>query len=131
MHWADIFAVLVISHLVGDFLLQTEWQARNKFGGFGGTGKPMALIAHGASYLIAFIPAMVWIGVDGAPGPWALGLATLVVVPHVLQDDGRLLIRYIAIVKRSQARAGDRLFVMVDQSFHLLALFGTALLATV
>lgn len=130
MRWSAVFLVFVVSHLVGDFLFQTGWQAQNKFGAFGGGGKPSALLAHGASYLVAFVPATVWLAVDGPPGAWAIGLAALVVVPHVLQDDGRLLIRYICVVKRSQATAGDRLFVMVDQSFHILALFGVALLAT-
>ena len=129
MRWSDVFLVFVVSHLVGDFLFQTGWQARNKFSALGGGGKPLALLAHGASYLVAFIPAAVWLGVDGRPGVWSVGLAALVVVPHVLQDDGRLLIRYIRVVKRSPAAAGDRLFVMVDQSFHILALFGVALLA--
>jgi hypothetical protein len=123
MSWSGIFLVFVVSHLVGDFLFQTGWQAQNKFGALGGGGKPCA------SYLVAFVPATVWLWVDGRPGAWSIGLAALIVVPHVLQDDGRLLIRYIRFVKRSQATPGDRLFVMVDQSFHILALFGVALLA--
>lgn len=130
MRWSDVFLVFLVSHLVGDFLFQTGWQARNKFGALGGGGKPWALLSHGATYLVAFVPATVWLWVDGRPGAWSLGLAALIVVPHVLQDDGRLLIRYIRVVKRSPAEPGDRLFVMVDQSFHILALFGVALLAT-
>lgn len=130
MRWSDVFLVLIVSHLVGDFLLQTGWQAQNKFGGLGGGGKPAALLSHGASYVLAFVPALLWLGLDGRPGVWAVGLAALIVVPHVLQDDGRLLIRYIRVVKHSPATPGDRLFVMVDQSFHILALFGVALLAT-
>ena len=33
MSWVEVFAVLMVSHLAGDFLLQTEWQATHKFGG--------------------------------------------------------------------------------------------------
>src|SRR5215207_1947283 len=31
--WFEVFAVFAVSHLVGDFALQTEWQARHKRGG--------------------------------------------------------------------------------------------------
>jgi len=34
--WVEVFAVFVVSHLVGDFLIQTEWQASHKLGGLGG-----------------------------------------------------------------------------------------------
>jgi hypothetical protein len=27
MPWVEIFAVFVVSHLVGDYLIQTDWQA--------------------------------------------------------------------------------------------------------
>ena len=30
MNWVSVFARFVVSHLVGDYLLQTDWQARHK-----------------------------------------------------------------------------------------------------
>jgi hypothetical protein len=30
--WSALFGTFVLSHLVGDFLLQTNWQAMNKHG---------------------------------------------------------------------------------------------------
>ena len=49
-------------------------------------------------------------------------------MPHYIQDDRRLLDAYMLRVKGlSQGNLGLR--VAVDQSFHLVFLFGTALLA--
>ena len=33
MAWPEVYLAFLISHLAGDFLLQTEWQAVNKRGG--------------------------------------------------------------------------------------------------
>jgi hypothetical protein len=128
MPWIETFGVFVVCHVVGDYLLQTEWQALNKYGGLGGAGDPRALVSHVAMYGLAFVPALVWLGSEIGAGA-AVGIAALVTVPHLLQDDGRLLSLYIREVKRSTVRPDEFVFIAVDQSFHLLALFGTALLA--
>ena len=128
MSWVEVFAVFGISHLAGDFLVQTEWQAAHKLGGLGGPRVARrALLAHVATYTLCFVPALVWLG--GSIGWWAFGIAALIGGPHYIQDDGRLLAAYLARVKRTSAQPGDLLYVCVDQAFHLLALFGAALLA--
>ncbi|GAC1527494.1 MAG: hypothetical protein NVS2B6_15260 [Thermoleophilaceae bacterium] len=33
--WVEVFVVLAVSHVVGDYALQTDWQATNKRGGLG------------------------------------------------------------------------------------------------
>ena len=33
MAWSEVFIVLLLSHLAGDFVLQTDWQAEHKHGG--------------------------------------------------------------------------------------------------
>ena len=33
MTWVEVFIVFVVSHLVGDYLSQTNWQAMHKRGG--------------------------------------------------------------------------------------------------
>ena len=128
MEWIEIFGVFVVSHLAGDYLLQTEWQALNKYGGLGGAGDPRALGSHVVMYGLAFVPALVWLGSEIGAGA-AIGIGALVVLPHLIQDDGRLLSLYIHKVKRSTVRPDEFVFIAVDQSFHLLALFGAALLA--
>lgn len=128
MPWVELFAVLVVSHAVGDFLVQTEWQATHKLGGLG--RDPVArraLVAHVLTYTLAFVPALIWVGVElGALS--ALGTAALIALPHLVQDDGRLLIAYARRVKRIDGRLASPLMIAVDQSFHLVALLLIALL---
>jgi hypothetical protein len=127
--WVEVFAVFVVCHLVGDYLLQTEFQAANKRGGLG--ANPVArraLVAHVAMYALAFVPALVWVGAQrSAAGAVALG--ALIAIPHLIQDDGRPVSAYLRTVKRTDADIHSAIFTSVDQSFHVLALFGTALLA--
>ena len=129
MSWVEVFAVLIVSHLVGDFLLQTEWQATHKFGGLA-PGRPAArraLVTHVLAYTLCFVPAFVWLA--DAIGWSVVWVAALVSVPHLIQDDGRLLVGYLRRVKHSDAGPGDLVFVMADQSLHLVTLFGIALVA--
>jgi hypothetical protein len=128
MPWVEVFAVFVVSHLVGDYMLQTEWQARNKHGGLSSSPtKRRALLSHIATYTLAFVPALVWLS-DSVDG-WVFALALVIAVPHLIQDDGRLLARYARRVKKTEISTNPMLEAMLDQSFHLLALFLTALLA--
>jgi Protein of unknown function (DUF3307) len=126
--WAEVFVALFASHHVGDYLLQTEWQALNKVGGLG--RDPIArraLLMHIATYTAAFVPALVWLGSE--LGAIVVGIAALVSIPHLIQDDGRLLTRYIRAVKHLESRPGDSIFALVDQSMHLVTLALVALLA--
>ena len=119
--------MLVVCHAAGDFLLQTDWQARNKQAGL--RSDPLrrrALFSHVATYTLAFVPALVWIGLE-YDALRAIAIGFVVAVPHLIQDDGRLLDAYMARVK-GLAQTSPGLRVAVDQSFHLLFLFGTALL---
>ena len=64
MPWVEVFTVFVICHLVGDYLLQTDWQATHKRGGLSGGGdgeSRRALFRHILSYTLAFVPALVWL----------------------------------------------------------------------
>jgi hypothetical protein len=127
MTWVEAFGVLIVCHLVGDFLLQTDWQARYKYGGLGPDPvRRRALLTHVAVYTACFIPALIWIGLE-TDAAWAVVIGVVVAVPHYIQDDGRLLDAYIAGVK-GLAKSSSGLRVAVDQSFHVLFLFATALL---
>ena len=62
MAWVEVFVVFLVCHQVGDYLLQTDWQATNKRGGLG--ADPVArraLASHVFSYTLAFTPAFVWL----------------------------------------------------------------------
>ena len=128
MHWVEVFAVLLVCHAVGDFLLQTDWQATHKAAGLGrDTERRRALVAHAATYTLAFAPALAWLaGELGGAGTAAL--AAGVFLPHLVQDDGRLLGAYVRTIKRTEPAPG-MLMLAVDQSFHLVVLFGLAVAA--
>jgi hypothetical protein len=126
--WVEIFVVFAVSHLVGDFLLQTDWQATHKFGGLGPSPESRrALLAHTVTYTLAFVPALIWLATD--IGAWAIGVAVLIGLPHMIQDDGRLLDAYLRRVKRVQGEPPGGLRLALDQSFHMVFLFLLALLA--
>jgi Protein of unknown function (DUF3307) len=126
MPWTEIFAVFVVSHLTGDYLLQTQWQAEHKHGGLGHDPiRRRALIAHVATYGLAFVPALIWLATD--IGGWVAVAAAAIVIPHLIQDDGRVVLAYLRGVKRTNAGPADFIFIAVDQTFHVLALFALAL----
>lgn len=127
MTWEGLFIVLFVAHLVGDFLLQTEWQATSKYGGLG--PNPLARRAlgmHVATYMCAFVPGLIALAGSLGAGA-ALLVAIVIAATHAVQDDGRLLDGYTRSVKHSEPRPGP-LLVAIDQSFHILVLFGIALL---
>lgn len=131
MDWPAVFVTFVVSHAVGDYLLQTDWQARHKHGGLAGGREAAisrrALLTHVATYTLAFVP--IFVALWDSLGAGVIGVAALVAVPHLMQDDGRMLMAYILRVKRCDAETARQIFTPVDQAFHLLALFLVALVA--
>ena len=128
MAWVEVFAAFVVCHLAGDYLLQTDWQAKHKRAGLG--GDPVArraLFFHVSTYTLAFVPALVWLADELGAG--VIWVAALVFFPHLVQDDGRLITAYIENVKGSDVPENLSVAAAVDQSFHFLTLFGIALLA--
>jgi len=120
--WVEVFTVFLLSHLVGDYLLQTDWQAAHKMEGLGGDPvRRRALLSHIATYTLAFVPALAWLA--GELGAAVLLVAALVAGPHLVQDDGRLLDLYLRRVKRCDPKSLPGVRTAVDQTFHLLALF--------
>ena len=57
MPWVELIVVFVVSHAVGDFLLQTEWQATHKRGGLGRDPvRRRQMLQHVGTYHLAFVP---------------------------------------------------------------------------
>jgi hypothetical protein len=128
MPWVQVFVVFFVCHHVGDYMLQTEWEALNKRGAL--TGTPVmrrALGAHISTYTLAFVPALIWLWSSLHAG--VFWVAALIAIPHLIQDDGTLLTAYARTIKKSDISINVALGAALDQSFHLLALFLTALLA--
>jgi hypothetical protein len=124
--WVSVFASFLVAHMVGDYLFQTDWQARNKRGGLSGGVAFRALASHVTTYTLAFAPALIWIGDELDPA-WALLAAALIFLPHLIVDDGRLVRLYLARVKRVDG-FDVGIAASVDQSFHVLSLFLVAIL---
>jgi hypothetical protein len=128
MPWVDVFAVFVVSHLVGDYIFQTEWQALNKGGGLTGTRTMRrALVSHIATYTLAFVPGLIWLWDSLHAG--VFGVAALIAIPHLIQDDGTLLASYARTFKKADIESNASLGAALDQSFHVLTLFLIALVA--
>ena len=131
MSWVAYFAVFIVAHVVGDYVFQTDFQAAHKHGGLG--RDPVArraLFAHVATYSLGIAGACIWVASHRPAGLVVLAGAAIV-VEHLIQDDGRLLAAYCRRVKGLDIVAAPAIGVWGDQSFHLVALFGAALLLTV
>jgi hypothetical protein len=126
VNWVSVFTAFLVAHMVGDYLFQTDWQARHKRGGLSGGVAARALFSHVSTYTLAFLPALVWIAEEITPG-WALLAAGLIFLPHLVLDDGRFVRAYLANVKRVPG-FDVSVAASVDQSFHVLSLFLVALL---
>jgi hypothetical protein len=128
VRWEEVFVVFVVCHLAGDFVFQTDWQATHKRGGLSGDRNARrALYSHVAIYTLIFVPAVIWIAAHKSA--LALALLAVIFIPHLVQDDARVLMAWNRTVKRTALPPGDPVYMAVDQAFHVLFLFGTALLA--
>jgi hypothetical protein len=128
--WVSAFAGFLVAHMVGDYLFQTDWQARHKRGGLTGDAVARrALLTHVTTYTLAFVPALIWIA-DNTDAATAIVAAVLIFIPHLIVDDGRLVRFYLARVKRADG-FDVGLAASVDQSFHVLSLCLVAILVGV
>jgi hypothetical protein len=124
------FADFLVSHHIGDYLLQTDFQALNKKGGLDGEGSDArrALVNHTLTYTAAFVPALLGVA-RRTSMTRALGAAALIALPHIAIDDGRLVNSYMTRVKRTPADVDADLTSRVDQSMHLVCLWAAAFVA--
>ena len=129
MSWSEALLALLVSHAVGDVLLQTDWQARTKVRGVGDPVGRRALARHISTYMLAFLPALVWIAAE-VTILRAIAVGALVSIPHLVIDDGRLVSAWLRKVKRA-ADPTTALSIAVDQTFHIVCLLGAALVAAI
>lgn len=128
MTWYSVLAGFLVAHMVGDYLFQTDWQARHKRGGLTGDSiHRRALWTHVTTYTIAFLPVLVWMGADINVGIAVLA-GVLIFLPHLGIDDGRVVDLYLRRVKRADVR-NVGLATSVDQALHIVCLWAVALLA--
>ncbi len=105
------FDLLLVAHLIGDFLFQTNWMAKNK------AHKLLPLIAHTALYtlIVAFIA---WLSFGGLP-LW--GILTIFIT-HTLLDNRIFISWWVQSIMKLTGNDSVWLKIVVDQVFHILVL---------
>ncbi|AYC28463.1 DUF3307 domain-containing protein [Paenisporosarcina cavernae] len=103
------FAYLFIGHLIGDFLLQTSWMAKNKATHWG------ALVVHCSVYTLAVVLVGIWGSID-----WSFIAIGLLFLSHMLLDRRTFNMWWNRVVMQNTTEKW--LFVVTDQVFHLIVL---------
>ena len=116
----SIFDWLLVGHLVGDWILQSDWMAKGKKQGlFTWPG-----FIHFAVYTIVLI-VLLWMAEGGARAPLLyLGMGLIIFVSHWLIDATSIVNWWMRIYGQSQ----EFVRIIVDQTLHILIL---ALVATI
>ncbi|RFU69542.1 DUF3307 domain-containing protein [Peribacillus saganii] len=105
------FDILLIGHLIGDYLFQTNWMAMNK------AKKWDALLVHSAVYTLC-IALIAWIGFGGL----SLLDILIILLSHIFLDRRTFIVWWVRNVMRSDPNAVGWLVIMTDQVFHIIIL---------
>ncbi|MHA6260080.1 DUF3307 domain-containing protein [Sporosarcina sp. CAU 1771] len=106
-----VFNYLLIGHLVGDFLFQTNWMAINK------STKWVPLLSHCTVYTASlFSLALV--------GNYVLPIEVIVLlfVSHIVLDRRKFVVWWVERIMNSKGPESKWLKIVVDQVFHILIL---------
>lgn len=120
--FAVLFVLFYIAHKIGDYWVQTDWQAQNKAKRFD------ALLAHGTTYGLTFVPFMAIAAAAGIVTWWHLFLVPIAITaPHMWFDTRKPLDWYWVHVKKlSLDPASHPLFATLrlemDQGYHIATL---------
>ena len=108
----SLFDKLFVAHLIGDWLLQTEWQAINK------TKNYRALFAHIGIYTVIMLGVLV---VDfGFQNINIYLVVAMLALSHALLDLGWPVTRFIKAFHLIVEREPERwLMMVVDQILHI------------
>lgn len=105
------YGLLIVAHLVGDFLLQNDWIARNK------TKSSLVCALH-----VTIYTAVHAVFVEAGTG-WPWWAYAAIAVPHFVIDRWRLAAWWMTNISRQRRfyeRMGPWSCIVVDNSFHLL-----------
>jgi len=108
------FDVLLLAHLIGDYLLQTEWMAKYK------AERWRPLLAHCFVYTLT-VTVAAFLFLPAGLSWWGIGL---IFATHVFLDRRGFVAFWY---KRVMGVTDDRnkwLMIIVDQTFHLIVLAG-------
>jgi len=105
------FDILLLGHLIGDYLFQTSWMAVNK------AKKWTPLIIHSLIYTLA-VGVVAWLGFGGL-SVWGI---LLVLASHIFLDRRTFVAWWVRTIMRSTGKEAGWLSIMADQVFHLIIL---------
>ena len=111
----DIFAWLLVGHLVGDWLFQNDWMAtgkKQKFFSWAG-------VSHFVIYTMTVVFTIYLFGVGRYNPAFYLILGLLVFISHWIIDGTRIVDIWIQLYRQTDS---VMMRVMVDQTLHILVL---------
>lgn len=109
------FDWLILVHLAGDFLFQTEYEAMNKAQGHWWN---RALLLHCLKYTLGFAVAFALLDISL---PWLI----LIFVSHMALDRRFLVVLWRKYINRNSEESIANTFwltIIIDQIFHILIL---------
>ena len=116
-----LFETLLMGHILGDWIFQTEWQATNKSSNW------RAMLVHVAVYHVIMLGFLVmWAG----PGDWRIYIAVLLLaITHAILDRRQSVHGLMRLLRITVNRPPEKwLAIPIDQAVHLLLLGLTAFL---
>jgi len=117
----SVFDSLLLAHLLGDWILQTEWQATNKQSSW------RAMFSHVVVYHLAILVALwLWYGFDQ---PLVYIVVAGLAVSHAILDRRWPVIALMRALRSSTSGEPEKwLLVVFDQCLHILLLGVSAVL---
>lgn len=110
-----IFEGMILAHILGDWLLQTEWQAKNKASDW------RAMFVHIALYHLVLL-ATLWLGFS-LHGWYTVIIVGGLAVSHAILDQRAFVRWVIRAFRLSVNREPESWFcIVIDQSLHFLLL---------
>ena len=100
----------MIGHLVADYILQNDWQARKK------KNKTFPCLVHVFLYTLS-----IWVFTS-----WPLWAISAVAITHFVQDRTDIIRKYMLAIGQKEFASGVMApwsIVVVDNVFHLVTLF--------
>jgi len=106
------FDILLLAHLIGDYMLQTEWMAKYK------AQRWIPLLTHCVVYTVVIACMAYWF----IPGGLSLWAILFVFVTHVLLDRRTFVYIWYRKIMRVTEDGSKWLMIICDQTFHLIVL---------
>ncbi|MBO8156544.1 MAG: DUF3307 domain-containing protein [Bacillaceae bacterium] len=105
------FDFLLVAHLIGDYLFQTNWMAMNK------ARRWDALMVHSIVYT-GVISIVSWMTFGGLSMTGIL----IVFLSHLILDRRRFIVWWVRRVMRTDETKVPWIVIVVDQVFHIMVL---------